>query len=133
MKLTLVAFAAVLLLAVLLVLRRREAEVEPPQVDIRPMPMVNEPEWSQPAIDNRPMPMVIEPAIDSRHTTVVAEPVMQASKSRPGWLSRNKYSQCQWGLGGLMLLSVLRKQSNWQSISATSGPVYTTGNTILVP
>ena len=105
MKVALVAFAAVLLLVVLLVLRRREAEVIAP-------------EWSEPAIDNRPMPMVIEPewsepSIDSRHTTVVAEPVMQATKSPPGWLSRNKYKV---GLGGLMLLSVLRKQSNWQSI-----------------
>jgi len=112
MKLALAALAAVLLLALLLVGSRRVTGVKPNLV----------PEWSEPAIDLRPVPMVIEPewsepAIDNRLATVVAEPVMQATKSRPGWLSRNKYKV---GLGGLMLLSVARRMSNWQSIPTPS-------------
>jgi len=100
MRLALLALAAVLLLALLLVGRRRVTEVKPNLVEVRPVPMVIEPEWSEPAIDNRLAP-------------VVTEPVMQATKSRPGWLSRNKYKV---GLGGLMLLSAASRMNTWKSI-----------------
>ena len=117
MKLALVALAAVLLLALLLVGRRRVTEVE----EIRPVPMVIEPEWSEPAIDNRLAPVVTEPAIDNRLAPVVTEPVMQATKSRPGWLSRNKYKV---GLGGLMLLSVASRMNNWSTWKSMPRPSF---------
>ena len=95
MNLALVALAAVLLLALLLVGRRRVTGVK----RIRPVPMVIEPEWSEPAIDND-------------------EPVMKATKSRPGWLSRNKYKV---GLGGLSLVALAAaKQSPWRSMPRPS-------------
>ncbi len=93
-----------MLLALLLVGRRRVTGVKPNLVEIRPVPMAIEPQWSEPAIDNR-------------LATVVAEPVMQATKSRPGWLSRNKYKV---GLGGLMLLSVASKMNTWKSMPRPS-------------
>jgi hypothetical protein len=105
MKLALVALAAVLLLALLLVGRRRVTGVKRKLSEIRPVPMVIEPEWS-------------EPAIDDDLTTIVAEPVMEATKSRPGWLSRNKYKV---GLGGLSLLAfAAAKQSPWRSMPRPS-------------
>ena len=104
MRLALLALAAVLLLALLLVGRRTVTEVK----EIRPVPMVIEPEWSEPAIDNRLAP-------------VVTEPVMQATKSRPGWLSRNKYKV---GLGGLMLLSVASRMNNWGTWKSMPRPSF---------
>ena len=66
---------------------------------IRPVPMVIEPEWSEPAIDND-------------------EPAMKATRSRPGWLSRNKYKV---GLGGLSLVALAAaKQSPWRSMPRPS-------------
>ena len=102
MKLALVAFAAVLLLALLLVLRPRVTEVKPRWPNIHPIPMAIEPDWS-------------EPAIDDESTTIVTEPVMQG----PGWLSRNKYKV---GLGGLSLLALgtAAKQSPWRSMPRPS-------------
>jgi len=95
MRLALLSLAAVLLLALLLVGRRRVTGVK----RIRPVPMVIEPEWSAPAIIND-------------------EPVMQATKSRPGWLSRNKYKV---GLGGLSLVALAAaKQSPWRSMPRPS-------------
>jgi hypothetical protein len=95
MRLALLALAAVLLLALLLIGRRRVTEVK----RIRPVPMVIEPEWSEPAIDND-------------------EPAMKATRSRPGWLSRNKYKV---GLGGLSLVALAAaKQSPWRSMPRPS-------------
>jgi hypothetical protein len=108
MRLALLALAAVLLLALLLVGKRRVTEVKPNLVEVRPVPMVIEPEWSEPAIDNRLAP-------------VVTEPVMQATKSRPGWLSRNKYKV---GLGGLMLLSVASRMNNWSTWKSMPRPSF---------
>ena len=96
------ALAAVLLLALLLVGRRRVTGVKRKVSEIRPVPMVIEPEWS--------VPMVIEPEW--------SEPVMEATKSRPGWLSRNKYKV---GLGGLSLVALATaKQSPWRSMPRPS-------------
>ena len=102
MKLALVAFAAVLLLTLLLVLRPRVTEVKPRWPNNPPIPMAIEPEW-------------FEPAIDDGSTTIVTEPVMQG----PGWLSRNKYKV---GLGGLSLLALgtAAKQSPWRSMPRPS-------------
>ena len=110
-----------MLLALLLVGRRRVTEVKPNLVEVRPVPMAIEPEWSEPVIDNRSTTAVVEPVIDSRFTTVVVEPVMQATKSRPGWLSRNKYKV---GLGGLMLLSVASRMNHWDTWKSMPRPSF---------